>query len=115
MDHEKWLEQHDRMMADHEIMMVTERETAARHEREMEALRLSQDKTERVLRWAIRLSIREHRNERKRRQELAEVAAKRHKELEEATATRNEEAAKRHQELEDLMKAFLKRGGNGKH
>jgi hypothetical protein len=111
MDHEKWLEQHDRMMADHEIMI-------ARADREMTALRESQAKTERVLRWAIRLSVREHRNERKRRQELEESAAKRHKELEESTAKRHLEleefTAKRHHELQELMKAFLKRGGNGK-
>ncbi|HXB73876.1 MAG TPA: hypothetical protein VNY05_36895 [Candidatus Acidoferrales bacterium] len=72
-------------------------EFAERHDREIAEIR-------RELGRAIRLSIQETRNERKRRQEMAADAAKRH-----------EEAAKRHQELEDMLKAFLERGGNGKH
>jgi hypothetical protein len=93
MDHNQWLEQHDEMLADHDRMM-------ADHDREMAEMRASQtrletsqgkheanlDKTESILRRAVRLGVREARNQRKR-----------------------------HQELETLLKAFLERGGNGKH
>jgi len=54
MDHNQWLEQHDRMIADHEM----------RHDRDMTELRqsyanlqASQAKTENTLRRAIRLSV----------------------------------------------------------
>ena len=76
MDHEKWLEQHDRMIADLDIKMA---ESAARHDRAMAAI-------DRRLDRAIRLAIREARQQRKR-----------------------------HQELQMLLKAFLVRGGNGQH
>jgi hypothetical protein len=63
---------------------------AEQHDREIGEIR-------RELGRAIRLSVQETRNERKRRQEMAA------------------DAAKRHQELEALLKTFLERGGNGKH
>jgi hypothetical protein len=72
-------------------------EMAEQHDREIAEIR-------RELARAVRLSIQETRNERKRRQEMALDAAKRH-----------EDADKRHEELEKLLKAFLERGGNGKH
>jgi hypothetical protein len=65
-------------------------EFAEQHDREIAEIR-------RELGRAVRLSIQETRNERKRRQEMAA------------------DAAKRHQELEALLKAFLERGGNGSH
>ena len=76
MDHEKWLEQHDRMIADLDIKMA---EFTARHDRAMTAI-------DRRLDRAIRLGVREARHQRKR-----------------------------YHELEILLKAFLERGGNGKH
>jgi hypothetical protein len=58
MDHEKWLEQHDEMLAD--------------HDREMAEIRQAQQQLVKdvgqVLRRAIRDGIREARNERARRQ-----------------------------------------------
>ena len=86
MDHEKWLQQHDEMLADHDRWLADLRESAARHDREIAAIRAGQAKTDNVLRRAIRLGVQEARNQRKR-----------------------------HQELEALMKAFLERSGNGKH
>jgi hypothetical protein len=79
-------------------------EMAEQHDREIAEIR-------RQLGQAVRLSIQETRNERKRRQEMAAESAQRHAE----SAQRHAEAAKRHQELEELLKAFLERGGNGKH
>ena len=60
MDHQEWLEHHDRMIADHEI----------RHDREMAELRASQAKTEQTLRRAIRLSVQESRHQRQRNLEF---------------------------------------------
>ena len=108
MDHEKWLQQHDEMLADHDRWMAQSQEAAARHDREMAEIRAGQAKTENVLRRAIRLSVQEARSQRKRHQELEILMNKRHQELEILMS-------KRHQELEILMKAFLERGGNGKH
>ena len=62
MDHEKWLEQHDQMIADHEI----------RHDRDMAELRASQAKTEATLRRAIRLSVQDARRQRNRDAEFDE-------------------------------------------
>jgi hypothetical protein len=74
-------------------------EFAEQHHREMAQIR-------RELGRAVRLSVQETRNERKRRQEMAADSIKRHRELE-------EDSIKRHRELEDLLKAFLERRGNG--
>ena len=79
MDHEKWLEQHDRMIADLDIKMAESAARHDRHERAMEAI-------DRRLDRAIRLGVREARHQRRR-----------------------------YHELEILLKAFLERGGNGKH
>ena len=69
-------------------------ELAEQHDREMAEIR-------RELGRAVRLSIQETRNERKRRQEMAADAAQRHA-----------DAAQRHAELEELLKAFLERGSS---
>jgi len=55
MDHQEWLEQHDRMIADHEM----------RHDRDMAEIR-------NTLRIAIRLSVQDARRQRKRNQEFDE-------------------------------------------
>jgi len=99
MDHEKWLEQHDRMMADHEIMMVRHHEAIALHDREMAELRVNQAKTENTLRRAIRLAVQDARRQRKWNHEIEEIMA---------------QIASTQRENEQLLKAFLKRGGNGK-
>jgi hypothetical protein len=97
MDHEQWLEQHDRMMADHEV----------RHDRDMAELRASQAKTESTLRRAIRLSVQDARRQRTRNADfdlkMTQIAA---------AQLVNEELSKSNAEL---LKAFLQRGGNGKH
>jgi hypothetical protein len=56
MDHEQWLEQHDRMIADHEQWLHRHHEAIA--------------EIEEMLRQAVRLSVREARNERRRRRGL---------------------------------------------
>ena len=86
MDHQEWLEQHDRMMADHEIMMAE--------------LRKNQAKTDNILRMAIRLAVQDARRQRIRNKEFAETMA---------------QIAAAQQVNEGLLKAFLERGGNGKH
>lgn len=78
MDHEKWLEQHDQMMADFDQKLAAAREE---HDRDMKEIRedhkqLMRDMRVigRVLRRAIRDGIREARNERVRRQRaVAEI------------------------------------------
>ena len=79
MDHEKWLEQHN-------LWWASQEEATACHDREMALIREGQRKTDEILRRAIRVGVKEARQQRKR-----------------------------HQELEVLLKAFLERGGNGKH
>lgn len=111
LDHEKWLEQHDRMMADHEIMWARHEQMWARHEQMM----AGQDRTlvrheemlaqhheimariDRRLDRAIRLGVQDARRYRKRNLEIQETMAQ-------IAATQ-----------EQLLKAFLERGGNGKH
>lgn len=92
-NHQQWLEQHDRMMADID-------------------LRLSR---------AIRLSVQDARRQRKRNAEFEEDARRQRKwniEFDEkmtqiaAAQLANEELGKQNQEL---LKRFLERGGNGKH
>jgi hypothetical protein len=56
MDHEQWLQEHDRMIADHEQWLHRHHEAIA--------------EIEGMLRQAVRLSVREARNERRKRQEL---------------------------------------------
>ena len=86
MDHQQWLEQHDRMMADHEVLM--------------EELGKSQAKTENTLRRAIRLAVQDARRQRRRNEEIAEIMTK---------------IAAAQLVNEGLLKAFLERGGNGTH
>src|SRR5450432_1853426 len=89
---ERFLRQDERFLRqDERLLEIAERANAAseRHDREIGEIR-------RELGRAVRLSIQEARNERKRRHEMDE----RHRQ--------------RHEELEVLLKSFLKRGGNGK-
>lgn len=79
MDHQQWLEQHDRMMADHEIIMA---------------------RIDRRLDRAIGLAVQDARRQRIRNKELAETMA---------------QIAAAQKVNEGLLKAFLERGGNGKH
>ena len=87
MDHEKWLEQHDRMIADLDIKMA---ESEVRHEKAMERIDQRLDR-------AVRLAIQDARRQRKRNLEIQETMAQ-------IAATQ-----------EQLLKAFLERGGNGKN
>jgi hypothetical protein len=100
MDHEKWLEQHDRMMADHEIMWARHDKDMAEFRERQSRLEASQDKTERTLRWAIRLAVQDARRQRKRNREFDEKMT---------------QIASAQLVNEQLLKAFLERGGNGKH
>jgi|HubBroStandDraft_1064217.scaffolds.fasta_scaffold426064_2 hypothetical protein len=86
MDPEKWLEQHDQMMADFDMRMSR--------------LQTSQEKTEKVLRTAIRLAVQDARRQRRRNAEFDNLHLKAEAEM---------------GELRQLMKVFLERGGNGKH
>jgi hypothetical protein len=64
MDHEKWLEQHDEMIADHDREMAQIREAQYRLVRDVGQ----------ILRRAIRAGIREARDERaRRRRAIAEI------------------------------------------
>src|ERR1035437_4771078 len=99
MDHEKWLEQHDRMMADHEIMMVRHHEALALPDPEVAELRVNQAKTENTLRRAIRLAVQDARRQPKWNHEFAEIMT---------------QIASTQRANEQLLQTFLKRGGNGK-
>ena len=85
-DHDLWLARHEEWLARHQEAMARHEEWLARHDREMALIREGQRKTDEILRRAIRVGVKEARQQRKR-----------------------------HQELEVLLKAFLERGGNGKH
>jgi hypothetical protein len=93
MDHQQWLEQHDRMMADFDARQ-------SKLQASQERLEASQQKTERTLRRAIRLSVLDARRQRARNAEfdlkMTQIAA---------VQLVNEE----------LLKRFLERGGNGQH
>ena len=100
LDHEKWLEQHDRMMADHEIMWARHEQMWARHEETLAghdvALARHNEimaRIDRRLDRAIRLGVQDARRYRKRNLEIQATMA----------------------QIEQLLKAFLERGGNGKH
>lgn len=62
MDHEKWLEQHDQMMADHDLRFA---------------------RTEKVLRTAIRLAVQDARRQRRRNAEFDNLHLKAAAEMEE--------------------------------
>lgn len=79
MDHQEWLEQHDRMLADHDQMMA---------------------RIDRRLDRAIRLSVQDARRQRKRNLDFDEKMT---------------QLASAQLANEQLLKAFLERGGNGKH
>jgi hypothetical protein len=97
------------MTIDERLEKLTERHEALTETVQM--LALEHAKTENTLRRAIRLGVREARNERKRRQELDQRLAQ----LAQHQQDLSDYADKRHQELEALLKAFLERGGNGRH
>lgn len=80
-----------------EEAMARHDDAISRHDREMAEIRAGQAKTDAALRRAIRFSVQEARNQRQRRQELAELGDK------------------RHQELQAPLKDFLERRGNGRH
>jgi hypothetical protein len=86
MDHGEWLEQHDRMMADHEIMLAEHHKTMARIDRRLDR--------------AIRLGVQDARRQRKWNQEFDQKMT---------------QIAAAQLVNEQLLKAFLERGGNGKH
>jgi hypothetical protein len=102
MDREKWLEQHDRMIADHDRWLAGLQERNERHDRDMLAIR-------EMLRQAVRLSVREARNERAKRRELDEKITQIA-----AAQLINEEGLK---DLKASMQAFLDwmRGGSNGH
>ena len=74
----------------------------------LELLSISHAKTEMELRRAIRLSVQDARNHRRRHEQEEASEAKRRAESEEL-------ATRRHAELETLFKKFMERKGNGKH
>ena len=95
MDHEQWLEQHDRMMADFEI--------------KIERVRELHESSERLLRRAIRDSVREARNERQRRQRS--IAA-----IDEAITKLAAAQLVTEEKLQRLLERDERRyGGNGGH
>ncbi len=83
-DHEKWLKQHDEMMADHEIWMQNMQKSA-------EESRIRGEQTDRRLDRAIRLAVQDARRQRKWNARSVEEMV----------------------ELRQLLKVFLERGGNG--
>jgi len=85
-DHEKWLQQHDEMMAD--------------FDREMVKMREFQQGTERMLRRALRLAVQD---------------ARRQRVVNAAQSERNIEFQASIERLNKAMAAFLERSGNGKH
>jgi hypothetical protein len=120
---ERWQRNEERWLALGEQLGEERHQAAIRHDREMAEIR-------RDLGRAVRASIQETRNERKRRHDMAADDARRRQEIATEDAKRRQEMAadwdkrhqemaanadKRHQELEALLKAFLERGGNGKH
>src|SRR5688572_8728678 len=80
-------------LMDHEKWLEQHDRMIADHDREMAELRASQAKTENALRRAIRLSVQDARRQRKWNLEFKE----------------------RMNELTAAVKAFLDRGGNGRH
>jgi hypothetical protein len=115
MDHEKWLEQHDRMIADLDQKAV---EARATHDSDMAEIREAQKRlvqdVGQILRRAIRDGIREARNERaRRRAAIAEIDDKITK-LASAQLLAEEET-RRLRETVDRFIESTRRGGNGNH
>jgi hypothetical protein len=86
MDHQEWLEQHDRMMADFDAKQAK--------------LEANLEKTEGILRRAIRLSVLDARRQRTRNAEFELIMGR---------------IAAAQEVNEELLKRFLERGGNGTH
>ena len=77
MDHEQWLEQHDRMMADHEQFLQQHQQVIKEHDQLVrehgQFIREHEQAINRIdarLNRALRDSVREARNERAKRREL---------------------------------------------
>jgi len=102
MDHEQWLEQHDRMMADFEI--------------KVERVRELHESTERLLRRAIRDSVREARNERQRRQRAVAAMDEAITKLAAAQLVTEEKLQRLEENFQRLLERDERRyGGNGGH
>jgi len=86
MDHQQWLEQHDRMIADHDRGMADLR------------LQAAQDQTDRTLRRAIRLAVQDARRQCRRNQEFDDKMT---------------QIASAQLANEQLLKAFLERAETG--
>lgn len=85
-DHEKWLEQHDEMLAD--------------HDREISEIRALQARTDKRLDRAIRFAVADARRQRRVNAEQRQTNAGYQASIE---------------RLNNALAAFLERGGNGKH
>ena len=93
MDHQEWLEQHDRMIADHDLRMEKFDIGMEKLLKGLAEGRAHQEKTDQTLRRAIRLSVLDARRQRQRNAEVADKMT----------------------QLASALTAFLERGGNGKH
>ena len=100
MDHQEWLEQHDRMMADFDARQERLEASFERLEASHERLEASQQKTENTLRRAIRLSVLDARRQRARNADFESILGR---------------IAAAQEVNEELLKRFLERGGNGTH
>ena len=70
MDHQQWLEQHDRMMADHEQFMKEHDQFIREHGQFIREHEQAINRIDARLNRALRDSVREARNERAKRREL---------------------------------------------
>jgi hypothetical protein len=68
-EHDEWLERHNRAIAEHDAMMA---ESDRKHDRMREEHERDNMAIRQMLRHAVQLSVREARNERRKRRELAE-------------------------------------------
>jgi hypothetical protein len=102
--HEERLAHHDHEMAEFRAGQERLRAGQERLQASQERLEASQEKTEATLRWAIRLAVQDARRQRRRNAEFD----KRHLEAD----AQMQEIRALHAAL---LKAFLERGGNGKH
>jgi chromosome segregation ATPase len=74
MDHQQWLEQHDRMMADHEQFLKEHDQFIREHDQFIKEHEQAINRIDARLNRALRDSVREARNERARRKRaLAEI------------------------------------------
>ena len=97
---QKWLERQDQMMADHQMIIACHGRKMVEFDERQAKLQASQAKTEATLRRAIGSAVQDGRRQRKWNAQFDEKM------------TRIVGAQLRN---EELLKAFLERGGNGKH